>query len=198
MIIDLKEPIEVAISGSRKEITVVVEVKQDSKILATLSQRGSVSNPPVAIAKPTASAKPNAPTVATAPSPPPMPRSSTKPDDKLAPGRTLVVSGVPEGAGKDIRPPTVALPAARLTPGAGEAPFVLQLPGTISDVVSGGAGRFLLMTLKNERKIAVFDVNAAAVVKLINLTSEHALVAAGRGSCSSCIPTSGCSIAGTW
>ncbi len=178
--IDLKDPIEVAISDYPKELTVVVEVKQDSKIVATLSQRKSVSSRAVAIAKSTASGTPNAPTVvAKAPSPPPMPRSSPVPEDKPTPGKTLAISGVPVGAGKDIRPPAVAIADARLTPGAGQAPFVLQLRGTISDVASGGAGRFLLLTLKNERKIAVFDVNAAAVVKLINLTSEHALVAAG-------------------
>lgn len=176
VIIDLKEAVEVAISDARKELTVDVDVKQDSKILATLSQRKLVSG---ALASTTKSPSPATAMPASRPSPPPATRSSPNPDNVLRLGGELAASGVPQGAGKDIQPPAVALPAARLTPGAGEAPLVLQLPGSISDVASGGAGRFLLLTLKNVRRIAVFDANAAAIVKLISLPTEHAMVAGG-------------------
>jgi hypothetical protein len=177
--IDLKQAIELAISHNRRDLTVAVEVRQDSKILGTVSLRKLVNNP---VMTPPTSPKPATATAmpASRPSPPPVTRSAPDPDNVLKLGGMISVAGVSAGAGKDIRPPTVALPAARLTPGAGgEAPLVVQLPGTISDVVSGGGGRFLFLNLKNVRKIAVFDVNAAAVVKLISLPTEHALVAAG-------------------
>jgi serine protease Do len=56
---------------------------------------------------------------------------------------------------------------------------VIKLPGTVSDVAVGAGGRFLLLTLKDVKKLAVFDVNAAKVVRLLSLPSEDALVAAG-------------------
>ena len=54
-----------------------------------------------------------------------------------------------------------------------------RLGGTIGDVAVGGGGRFLLVALKEARKLAVFDVNAADVVKTIPLASTNALIAAG-------------------
>ena len=54
-----------------------------------------------------------------------------------------------------------------------------HLGGTIGDVAVGGGGRFLLVALKEVRKLAVFDVNAADVVKTIPLPSTNALIAAG-------------------
>jgi len=69
-----------------------------------------------------------------------------------------------------------------LTPGVekgSEGPLVRRLEGTIGDVAVGGGGRFLLLALKEARKVAVFDVNAADVVKTIPLPSTNALIAAG-------------------
>jgi hypothetical protein len=92
------------------------------------------------------------------------------------------------GAGREIRPPRIAIPAARLTPGVekgssvekgSDPPLVRQLGGTIGDIAVGGGGRFLLVALKEARKLAVFDVNAADVVKTIPLPSTSALIAAG-------------------
>ena len=54
-----------------------------------------------------------------------------------------------------------------------------RLGGTIGDVAVGGGGRFLLVALKEARKLAVFDVNAADVVKTIPLASTNVLSAAG-------------------
>jgi hypothetical protein len=151
----------------------LVEAKQDTKVLATLRRRGTVT-----VTRATATATQPRPKP---PSQTPVPSVARLDEDEemVRLGGVLSVSGAAQGAGKDIRPPAVALPLARLTPGSGEAPYVLQLPGTISDVTAGGAGRFMLLTLEKARKVAVFDANAAEVVRMINLPSEHALVAAG-------------------
>src|SRR5262249_26951558 len=101
-------------------------------------------------------------------------------DGLLKLGAALNGGNTARGAAKDIRPPHVSIPAARLTPTAEkgpDAPVVRSLAGTISDVAVGGGGRFLLLTLKDVRKLAIFDVNAADVVKTINLPSANALVA---------------------
>jgi hypothetical protein len=58
-------------------------------------------------------------------------------------------------------------------------PLVRLLEGTLSDVTFGGGGRYLLLTLKDDRKLAVFDINAVDVVKTIPLPSSNVLVAAG-------------------
>ncbi len=97
-------------------------------------------------------------------------------------GDALDVDGVPRGAGKEIQPPAGDIPAARSTPnvtGDEMAPLERQLEGRITDVTVGGGGRYLLLTLKAARKLAVFDVNAADVVKTIPLASPNVMVAAG-------------------
>ena len=53
------------------------------------------------------------------------------------------------------------------------------LDGKIRDVAVGGGGRYLLLTLAEAGKLAVFDVTKAEVVKTISLASPNALVAAG-------------------
>jgi hypothetical protein len=97
-------------------------------------------------------------------------------------GGVIDLDGMPRGAAAGILPPKAVIPAARLSPGSGlerDAPLVRRLDGTISDICVGGGGRYLLVTLKDTRKVAVFDVNAAEVVKTIDLPSPNALVAAG-------------------
>ncbi len=107
---------------------------------------------------------------------------SASDDGLLILGGTLDVTGASLGASREIRPPRVSIPAARLTPGVdkkSQAPLVRRLGGTIGDVAVGGGGRFLLVALKEARKLAVFDVNAADVVKTIPLASTNVLIAAG-------------------
>ena len=60
-----------------------------------------------------------------------------------------------------------------------EAPLVRTLENKVHDVAVGGGGRFLILTLKDARKLAVFDVNAADVVKTIELPSGNVVVVAG-------------------
>jgi hypothetical protein len=62
---------------------------------------------------------------------------------------------------------------------AHQAEIVQPIEGKISDVVAGGAGRYLLLVLKDVRKLAIFDVDVPGVIKSIPLPSENVLVAAG-------------------
>jgi WD40 repeat protein/S1-C subfamily serine protease len=74
------------------------------------------------------------------------------------------------------------LPAAHeAAPPAGDVgqPLVRFSDGKISDVAVGGGGRYLILTLAEARKIAIFDVNAADIVKTISIPHDHVLVAAG-------------------
>ncbi len=58
-------------------------------------------------------------------------------------------------------------------------PLVRKIEAAIDDLTVGGGGRYILMVLRDARKLAVFDVNAANVVKRITLPASNALVAAG-------------------
>jgi WD40 repeat protein len=58
-------------------------------------------------------------------------------------------------------------------------PLVRTLDAKLSDLVVGGGGRYLILTLKDARQIAIFDVNAADIVKRIDVPSDEVLVAAG-------------------
>ena len=61
-------------------------------------------------------------------------------------------------------------------------PLVKTLESTIHNVAVGGAGRYLILTLKTARKLVVFDVNSADFVKSITLPADNSLVAAGAKS----------------
>jgi predicted Zn finger-like uncharacterized protein len=54
-----------------------------------------------------------------------------------------------------------------------------ELPGRIEDVCVGGGGRFLLFKLLDERKLAIFDVVEAKVIKIVATSSANAKIAAG-------------------
>jgi hypothetical protein len=56
---------------------------------------------------------------------------------------------------------------------------VRKLPGTITDVVAGGGGRYLFLVLKDIKKLAVFDANVANMARYLPLASDEVLVAAG-------------------
>ena len=75
-------------------------------------------------------------------------------------------------------PSPAAAPSQALARKA-EPPLVRKLAGTATNVAVGGAGRYLLVTLADERQLAVFDVNTAEVVKRLPLAAENALIAAG-------------------
>jgi hypothetical protein len=52
-------------------------------------------------------------------------------------------------------------------------------PDTIQNVVLGGGGRFLILHLPKLRQVAVFDVNAAKVVKYLPVAGDNVMIAAG-------------------
>ena len=56
---------------------------------------------------------------------------------------------------------------------------VRKLPGRAADVVAGGNGRYLFLTLRDLKKLAVFDLASADVERFIPLAGDDALVAAG-------------------
>jgi hypothetical protein len=101
------------------------------------------------------------------------------------PNRPWPNDGQPGGPGPVNRPanfpvwlhvdPPAAVPITR-APFDGEK-FVRTLPGTVGQVAEGGTGRFLVLTLPQQRQVAVFDVNQATV-KLLPAEPD-ALVAAG-------------------
>ena len=73
-------------------------------------------------------------------------------------------------------PAVVALQPGHSRPGE---PLVISAGGQINDLAVGGAGRYLILLLKEKREIAVFDANQASIVKRIPLASSDALFAAG-------------------
>jgi hypothetical protein len=84
------------------------------------------------------------------------------------------------------RPPAepVFLPPPRVVFGLRPAPFTgdrrtVSLPAPVADLAVGGGGRFVILHLSGERKLAVFDVNAATIVRYIPLRSDDIAFAAG-------------------
>ena len=168
-------------------VEALVEAKQGSKVLATVVKRAELAGAPttrrVAVCI--------GPNIVIVPDPRPMPMTpgsqGPNEDGQVKIGGALSVDGVPRGSGKAIRPPTVDMGEARIgssaspdrpTENAG-TPLVRTPESTIHDVAVGGAGRYLILTLKTARKLIVFDVNAAEFVKTITLPSESSLVIAG-------------------
>jgi hypothetical protein len=55
----------------------------------------------------------------------------------------------------------------------------VKLPGRVTDAVVGGGGRYWCLLLSDEKRIAVFDVNQAKIVKSIPLAGSNVCIAAG-------------------
>lgn len=97
---------------------------------------------------------------------------------------SLMVSG---GDANPTQPASTTAPApmgtAKLlatTPlDAKEGAKSIPLPGTITDVVVGGNGRFLLCYLRELKKIAVFDVSQAKIVGYLPAADDDTKVVAG-------------------
>jgi hypothetical protein len=56
----------------------------------------------------------------------------------------------------------------------------LKLNSKVYDLVAGGSGRFLILWLKDELKLAIFDVNKADIVHQFAVSSDKTLFAAGQ------------------
>jgi serine/threonine protein kinase len=72
--------------------------------------------------------------------------------------------------------PATIIPAPQLA----QSKVELRLPEPFAQVRTGGGGRFLVFHLKKARKLAIFDVSAAKVVKEIELPTEDVVYACGR------------------
>ncbi|HYH65275.1 MAG TPA: hypothetical protein VD866_11325 [Urbifossiella sp.] len=66
-----------------------------------------------------------------------------------------------------------------IPPSAIDRPTEVPLPGVIDRVVVGGAGRFLVLNIPADRKIAVFDVVPGKVIWAVNVPGPDTLFAAG-------------------
>ncbi len=73
------------------------------------------------------------------------------------------------GAGASIKPSPVPLEGTKEIP----------LDGAVTDLITGGGGRYLLAVLGSRHTIAVFDVNEARIIGHIPLPAADALVTAG-------------------
>lgn len=90
-------------------------------------------------------------------------------------------------APEDARPtarnaaPDSAGPGAVLRPteGIGDEPTERPLPGIIDDVVVGGNGRYLLLLMRNIKKIGVLDVSTGKADRYIPIPGDNCLAAAG-------------------
>jgi hypothetical protein len=107
----------------------------------------------------------------------------------------LLADVPPPGAGPELKleeepagkQPEVKVPAgAAAEVGLGIKPpkltgasVTVNLPSTAGDVVLGGGGRFLLVSLPKVRKVALFDVNEAKVVHYFPAAADDVKVAAG-------------------
>jgi serine protease Do len=86
-----------------------------------------------------------------------------------APDRPRPIPNVPD------RPVPGTKPAVKkLVPEA-----VVELPGTIGRICVGAGGRYLLMTIPDEKKLIIFDLRSRKIVQSLPLAESTAFVAAG-------------------
>src|SRR5207245_11964 len=87
----------------------------------------------------------------------------------LPDGRRAVVSFRPDVRGENrnwILNVEPGSDARQVSATSGLPPLVRPMPGRISSVAVGGGGRYLMLAMPDEKKLAIFDVNAADVVKV--------------------------------
>jgi hypothetical protein len=74
-------------------------------------------------------------------------------------------------------PPTPARP--KITPPALAERKDYKLPETIDRAIPAGGGRYLLLHIPSQRKVAVFDVNTLKIENWINIAEDKPLLTAG-------------------
>ena len=105
-----------------------------------------------------------------------VPPAPNKPADPVKPPEK---PPEPPPQPKPVLPPTrpsPAIPPAKLSADK----VTVTLSSNIADVTEGGGGRYLLLHLPRERKIAVFDVSAAKVIGHVPLAEDNIRFTAGR------------------
>lgn len=65
-----------------------------------------------------------------------------------------------------------------------------KLPGRAGDIVLGGGGRFVIVSIPESKKIAIFDVNQAEFVKYLPMDESDVFLAAGMEKLFICLPVS--------
>ena len=112
----------------------------------------------------TAGALVQAPPARTGDTPPakPNPSSTERPQTTSAPIASW------EGGLPSISPAELAT-----------SPKRVKLPASLSEIVTGGGGRFLILYLKQLRQLAIFDTSRAAIVKYIAVSSDDITYTAG-------------------
>ncbi|AWM38508.1 hypothetical protein C1280_16985 [Gemmata obscuriglobus] len=79
--------------------------------------------------------------------------------------------------------PGLVRPAAKpapITPTKAADKAELKLPGTADATCFGGGGRFVLLRIPKEKKVAVLDVCEGKIVKYVPIPEDGALIAAGN------------------
>jgi hypothetical protein len=80
----------------------------------------------------------------------------------------------------EVKRPATTSPLAGIKPAPLKADReVRPLPSTVDDACVGGGGRFFILHLARERKLAIFDVNEAKVVKYLSVAEDGVKFAAG-------------------
>jgi hypothetical protein len=118
------------------------------------------------------SSKPPSPAVASGP------KATT--DKEITEQKWEVDPGAP-GAGAGVPLPPIDIPApppADIQPPALDKDVVtLPLPGKVGDAAVGGGGRYLVLLLPEQGKLAVFDVNEAKVVQSLPAAADVKIAA---------------------
>jgi hypothetical protein len=91
----------------------------------------------------------------------------------------------------EVRPPRDDRPILPILPPPLKADTEGRpLPSPVGGLCFGGGGRFLIMHLQKERKLAIFDVNEAKVVKYLPVPEGQVFFAAGLEKLIVALPTS--------
>lgn len=108
------------------------------------------------------------------------------PHFRLKDGKLMQMSGFSGGPPIEYYlPPDAVIRKKPLEPGSAPLPATVpfdaqvKLPGEPSDVTVGGGGRYLLLSLRDQQSVGVFDVREAKLVKYVNVGMTDFLVAGG-------------------
>jgi hypothetical protein len=110
--------------------------------------------------------------------PGPIVKLPKEPEPPVEPEPKQPVEPEPKEAAEPKQPaPAVA---TNITPPKLDQPRVERpLPATIADVVVGGRGRYLILSLPRLHKLGIFDANEGKVVKYLPLAQDSPRIAAG-------------------
>jgi hypothetical protein len=119
--------------------------------------------------------------------PPPGQKKELEKQNQKPPQVDLPARGGPLPPQRRPQPPLAGDPLPPPRPGPVNRPPRLaadqiekMLPSTIADVAVGGGGRYLILHLPQERKLAVFDVSEAKIKGYVSAAGSSVKFAAGR------------------